>query len=729
MGKNQSASNLTNIIKQDSDGSIAFMHGNTMLMQVSSSGTIETTGNVAGTASYAANAELFDGLDSTIFATTGSNTFTRVQYISSSINAVNFTDTASLYTDGGMRVTKDVYLSSSLFIKGDLTIFGTQSVNYITSSQLDISDNIITVNTSTPSVRFGGIAVKDSGSLGTGLTGSLLWDSQRDLWLYNNPSGSTYDSAMVMMGPQNVGALGSEVGITTNAIPKGVGNHHMTSSGIFESGSNMGIGTASPAFKLDVQGTGRFTGALTGTSAAFSNNISISNGSISNDSGDRSLTIYGSLGSSDSDVAALQLIQMWNGRAYRSIVSAQQDIAGGPASSALVFKTSAFNGTDVVTSEKMRITNTGNVGIGTNTPSFGKLSIVGTDNTTVSSTLWGTSAGAGLVASVYNASQTTNSVAGIRLITRDSGASVWNIYNISRGGDNGDLAFGNGAGGAGTEKMRILNNGDIGIGTSNPASKLHISGSGANTQTLNLQSSANNANAYAVFTSGNKSYVTGLSGDISNSYIIYDNNAAVTRLSIASGGAATFSGNLAINNTLSSPGNLIETAALNLYLRPASGYKVFIDTGDGLDVTSGITNLSNLRVSTLFTEYTKNLSGAYSAGTFYPIVASNQMASGVYILKAYIDTYAIGGGTYFITYVSVPFFFYTGGTNNSGAQTFPTMLGSGHAGYNPPIIRLRLSAGVEGGLTYLEFDPNANWSNVTGGGGATVTFFVKRLGD
>jgi hypothetical protein len=627
MGNTRNTGYLQNAVKVADNGDISLMHGNTMLMQISASGAITTTGVISGSnalsASYAVNATTASFAISATSASYALNTTT--SSFAASATSASYAVSATTAS-----------FANSLTVAGTLTA-QTLVVQTITSS----------VDFVTGSTRFGSIA----------------------------------DNTHVFTG------------------------------------------------SMSVSGSGTFAGALNGTSAAFLSNVSISNGSISNDSGDRSLTIYGSLSSANSDVAALQLIQMWNGRAYRSIVSAQQDIAGGSASSALVFKTSFFNGTDVTTSERMRITSDGKVGIGTDTPSFGKLSIVGTDNTTVSSTLWGTSAGAGLVASVYNASQTTNSVAGIRLITRDSGASVWNIYNISRGGDNGDLAFGNGAGGAGTEKMRILNNGDIGIGTINPASKLHISGSGANTQTLNLQSSANNANAYAVFTSGNKSYVTGLSGDISNSYIIYDNNAAVTRLSIASGGAATFSGNLAINNTLSSPGNLIETAALNLYLRPASGYKVFIDTGDGLDVTSGITNLSNLRVSTLFTEYTKNLSGAYSAGTFYPIVASNQMASGVYILKAYIDTYAIGGGTYFITYVSVPFFFYTGGTNNSGAQTFPTMLGSGHAGYNPPIIRLRLSAGVEGGLTYLEFDPNANWSNVQGGGGSTVTFYVKRIGD
>jgi hypothetical protein len=47
-------------------------------------------------------------------------------------------------------------------------------------------------------------------------------------------------------------------------------------------------------------------------------------------------------------------------------------------------------------------------------------------------------------------------------------------------------------------------------------------------------------------------------------------------------------GNVTFNNTISSPGNFIATAGLNLYLRPASGNRVFIDTGDGLTVTGNI---------------------------------------------------------------------------------------------------------------------------------------------
>jgi len=170
------------------------------------------------------------------YATTGSNTFVGQQYISCTSNPTGFTTTASLYTDGGLRVTKDAYISGTLYLN-NVTVYGTQSVNYITSSQLDISDNIISVNTATPSVRFGGLAVYDSGS--TSLTGSILWDSQNNNWIYSNPSGSgNYDSSMVIMGPRNSGSLGNEQGLNCNYLVLGHGSHHTTSSMIFHDGTN-----------------------------------------------------------------------------------------------------------------------------------------------------------------------------------------------------------------------------------------------------------------------------------------------------------------------------------------------------------------------------------------------------------------------------------------------------------------------------------------------------------
>ena len=203
---------------------------------------LETTASVLTTASasFATVSSSFSSTSQSVssrvtliegqYATTGSNTFTGTQYISQASNAISFTSTASLYTDGGLRVQKDFYVSGNAYFK-NVTVYGTSSIEYITSSNLNISDNIISVNTFTPAIRFGGLAVYDSGS--TGLTGSMLWDSEKDRWVYSNPSGSTYDGGMMISGPRNTSGLGNEVGTTACAVMIGQGADHITSSGIF----------------------------------------------------------------------------------------------------------------------------------------------------------------------------------------------------------------------------------------------------------------------------------------------------------------------------------------------------------------------------------------------------------------------------------------------------------------------------------------------------------------
>jgi hypothetical protein len=218
-------------------------------------------------AANAANSNLLDSKDSTEFAITGSNIFTGIQYITDTSNPNGFGASASIYTDGGLRVTKDTYVSGTMFVN-NLTVFGTQSINYITSSQLNISTNIISVNTDTPSIRFGGLSVYDSGS--TGLTGSMLWDSERDHWVYSNPSGSSYNSGMMISGPRNSGSLGTEQGTLNNYIVKGQGGDHVTSSQIIDDGTTVRI----PG-NLQVTGSLIVTSALTGSNATFSGNVGI----------------------------------------------------------------------------------------------------------------------------------------------------------------------------------------------------------------------------------------------------------------------------------------------------------------------------------------------------------------------------------------------------------------------------------------------------------------------
>jgi hypothetical protein len=218
-------------------------------------------------------------------------------------------------------------------------------------------------------------------------------------------------------------------------------------------------------------------------------------------------------------------------------------------------------------------------------------------------------------------------------------------------------------------------------------------------------------------------------------YISPDGNVGIGTSSVNNGISGTETV-LKISNSNAASLYLESTSAGKVYANyiGSSGNLVWYDLTAGsarMTITSdGVTQISNLRTNTLYNEYTKNLSGAYSNGTYYEIANSSQLTSGIYIIRAYVDTYAIGGGTYFCTYVSVPFFFYTQGANNGDTMTLPQMIGSGHANLNPPTIRIRLSYSAGGdGKTYIEFNPNANWSNVQGVGGATVTFYIKRIGD
>ena len=161
------------------------------------------------------------------------------------------------------NLNQNLTLSGSLTITQNLTVLGSQSIQYITSSQLDISTNIITVNTSTPAIRFGGLAVRDSGSFATGRTGSLLWDSQNDVWIYSNPSGAAYDGGMLLTGPRNSSGLGNEVGINSWYAALGNGSHHMTSSQIYNSGSLIKLET-----NTQITGSLNVSAGITGSLAS-----------------------------------------------------------------------------------------------------------------------------------------------------------------------------------------------------------------------------------------------------------------------------------------------------------------------------------------------------------------------------------------------------------------------------------------------------------------------------
>lgn len=187
---------------------------------------------------------------------TGSNTFTAVNNFTNATNSTAFNNGAVVIT-GGLGVGGNTNISGSLTVTGLLTVTS-MSTQYVTSSQLNVADNKITVQTN-DLVRFGGLSVYDSGS--TAATASIYWDSQNHNFIYENLSGSTYNSAMFIAGPQNTGTLGNEVGLTTGYVPVATGTDHIDSRPA-SSSIRIDIGTRHTHIEAGLYVTGSITSSL-----------------------------------------------------------------------------------------------------------------------------------------------------------------------------------------------------------------------------------------------------------------------------------------------------------------------------------------------------------------------------------------------------------------------------------------------------------------------------------
>ena len=154
--------------------------------------------------------------------------------VSQNANATSYTDTAAaLQVAGGVRISKDTWISGSLNVAGDLTIFGSSSVVYISSSTVIINDNIIQLNAFFPFERYAGFEVFDSGS--NQRSASLLWDGQNDNWITVDQNNS---SSNVIVGP--TASFGTNPGsLTANNIPKAYDATGITTSSLSDDGTTL----------------------------------------------------------------------------------------------------------------------------------------------------------------------------------------------------------------------------------------------------------------------------------------------------------------------------------------------------------------------------------------------------------------------------------------------------------------------------------------------------------
>jgi hypothetical protein len=392
------------------------------------------------------------------------------------------------------------------------------------------------------------------------------------------------------------GAFVTSVQPTANYLSKFTGNSTIANSLIYDNGTNIGIGTTSPAYKLHVEGTGtqRINVVTTdGASAGSGIYFQVKNaGSLVSNS---TLTI--------DNTGNLKIFTGTSTESERMRVTSTGCVGIGTTSVRLnslldvygsgVFGTSAYGfyvGTDATgtfldagtqlirmfagQSERMRIATDGNVGIGTTNPAV-KLHV---NSTTAGSTVVRADGTSGTLFSVVD--DLTDS---LMSVNNSAGLPVFEVFADDRivGGQYGTNDF-------------VITNNRVGIGTSNPLAELHVTSSTSLPSAVflggNVGIGTTNPTTKLAVSDGttiaqvNPSSGVGYFGTVNNYPVALSVNSS-EKVRIFSGGSVSF-GTTA--DTLFSAGNI--------YLNGATGNAAgpVVAFGQSDSVTGGIGHLARI---------------------------------------------------------------------------------------------------------------------------------------
>ena len=181
-------------------------------------GSINTTGNV-------------NGVNLTTFSSSVATQISTIQ-----------TKTGSFATTGSNTFFGTQTYSGSVYIANDLIVQGSSSIQYISASSVSIGTNIVQLNTANPSIRYAGLTIIDSGSVGG--SGSFLYDSVQDEFIFvHRGNGTNVTSSHFVLGPETYDSLGNETYLTNNRLPKGTGKEHLNDSNITDTGTLITLGS------------------------------------------------------------------------------------------------------------------------------------------------------------------------------------------------------------------------------------------------------------------------------------------------------------------------------------------------------------------------------------------------------------------------------------------------------------------------------------------------------
>jgi len=183
----------------------------------------------------------------------------------------NSTIGGTLGVTGNTEIDGTLTVNDNVTISGNLEILGTATEVNIQSTTVEIDDNIIKLNAYSPFERYAGFEVMDSGS--SGVSASLVWDSQDDHWMFVSSSGKSSK----LLGT-TAGAYGSESSLAIGSIPVATGKNTMGDSLLTDDGSVLAYNTNKFTVATDDGATliaGNVTVTAGGGSDAGTNSSSI----------------------------------------------------------------------------------------------------------------------------------------------------------------------------------------------------------------------------------------------------------------------------------------------------------------------------------------------------------------------------------------------------------------------------------------------------------------------
>jgi cytoskeletal protein CcmA (bactofilin family) len=153
--------------------------------------------------------------------------------VTGSVNVSGSTSITGAFTVASGSMTS---LGGDLYVSGNLQVLGSATEVHLQSQTIELDDNIIRLNAYSPFQRYAGFEVIDSGS--TGESGSMVWDSQNDYWMFVSSSGQS--SKFV---GTTAGTYGSETSLTSGTFPIANASNTIGDSLLTYSGTTLAFNT------------------------------------------------------------------------------------------------------------------------------------------------------------------------------------------------------------------------------------------------------------------------------------------------------------------------------------------------------------------------------------------------------------------------------------------------------------------------------------------------------